>query len=158
MKALGTLFLFLFLLGCVQPAPETIAMDIPAEPIPVTQPTVHETPPPLPTDVNFFIISSEKGPAFDKVDAKTTKDVQAECAFDTCTLTFAYYPALESGQVLHFNSTDYNFLNATEMTVKDPHYLILALTTDPIMKNGIFSYAKNDHTYVSNYFCRNLFL
>jgi hypothetical protein len=151
MRLIEAIILAFFLLGCVQPAYEVPVETIPNETPSAPSPILNEETPLPPRDVNLTIISSEKGPVFEKVDTKTTKDTQVECALGACTLTFAYYPALEEGQTLRFISTDYNFLNATEVFVEEPQYLILALTTDSVMKNGIFSYAKNDHTYVSNY-------
>ncbi len=142
--------LLLFLLGCVQPTMETPSVDTPTTPIETTPPIIVEEEPAIPTDVNVTILAGVKGPILAN-PTEAFDDMNAECAFGVCTLTFAYYPELDEGQTLHFNSLDYNLLNNTSVFLDEPHYYIVALTTDPVMKNGIFSYAKNDHTYVSNY-------
>lgn len=149
MRTIISIFILLFLFGCVQPAPATPTVETPTTPIEITPPVLVEEEP-IPTDVDVIILAGEKGPLFENVN-ENFDDVNSECAFGACTLTFAYYPELNEGQTLHFSSPDYNFLNDSSVFVSEPQYVILALTTDPVMKNGIFSYAKNDHPYVSNY-------
>lgn len=147
---LGLIFLLL-LVGCItQPTPPSNQQPTlpPVEPPPVIKPPEEE---PIVTDVNLTIVKSTDG-----IHIQSGKEddlvysPQKVCENGVCLLSLQYSHA--GDLTVHITSNDYNVLNYSSFDLNKSNLFTVAVTEEPVLITCIFSYAKNDHTYVSNYF------
>lgn len=146
------LVLFLFL-GCVNP-PVSIPIDQPIEEIPSDEPSipVEENEPVAITDQNIFIVNEVDGI---HLQNQGTEDLvyspKNVCENGVCLLGVQYSSDV-SKLTVHVSSDDFNILNKNDFPLNKHPAFTVAVTEEPVMKTCVFSYAANDHTYVSNYF------
>ncbi len=151
MKWVFGLLLVVLFLGCVSQPPPGVEPPIPhpAEPPPVVAPPEEE--PPI-TDV-FFTIVKEGDDIHVQLEGEddlvySSKNV---CENGVCLLSMQYSIGGKDLNA-HVTSEDYNVLNQTLFNLRKTKTFTVAITEEPVLTTCIFSYAKNDHTYVSNYF------